>query len=291
MVEVRIEKLLDGPTGDMNLQLDLTIEKGTMVTLMGASGAGKTSTLKILAGLLKPEKGYIGLDGEVWLDTAKGHFTKPQRRNIGYVFQDFALFPNMSVKQNLEYGKGKQTDTQFISELLGIMQLENLQNRRPDTLSGGQKQRVALARALVQKPKLLLLDEPLSALDLKTRLGLQDYLQELHHKMGLTTIMVSHDVGEIIKMSHWVYELDQGKILRQGKPKEILGKHNLSGKFRFSGTVLDITQDEVVYVVTVLIQNELVKVIAQESEVVDLNIGDTVIVASKAFNPIIYKVQ
>lgn len=291
MIEIRINKKLNGPEGEMYLNLDIGIEKGHLVTLYGESGAGKTSTLRILSGLLKPEKGFIKVDGKVWFDSEKKINLKPQERNIGYVFQDYALFPHMTVKQNLEFGTGALSDSWLVSELMDIMELGKLENRRPNTLSGGQKQRIALARALAQQPQILLLDEPLAALDLKIRLRLQDYLQQAHRKFGLTTLLISHDIGEIHKLANWVFVLDKGQVTRQGSPTDVFVNQNLSGKFKFKGEVLAIEQQEVVFIVTVLIQNEVVKIIAQESEVKDLQIGDHVLVASKAFNPIIHKIQ
>ncbi len=291
MIEIRIEKKLNGPEGEMCLDLDLRIEKGQLVTIYGESGAGKTSTLQIVSGLLKPEKGLIKVNGEVWFDAEKKIDLKPQQRNIGYVFQDYALFPHMSVRQNLEFGTSKGQSSKVVSELIDLMGLEKLQHRKPNTLSGGQKQRVALARALVQQPRLLLLDEPLAALDFKIRLKLQDYLQQLHRKFGLTTLLISHDIGEIHKLSDMVFVLEKGRIVRQGNPTAIFVNQNLSGKFKFKGEVLNIEPEEVVFIVTILIQNEVVKIIAEASDIKDLNIGDQVMVASKAFNPIIHKIK
>ncbi|SHG25923.1 ABC transporter ATP-binding protein [Flagellimonas flava] len=291
MIEIKLQKALNGPEGPMMLSLDIAIDKGKLVTLYGPSGAGKTSTLRILSGLLKPDNGYIAVDGRIWLDTAKGIDLKPQERGIGYVFQDYALFPHLTIRQNLEFGLKKSQPREVVSELIHIMELENIQDRKPNTLSGGQQQRVALARALVQRPKLLLLDEPLSALDFGIRLKLQNYLQEVHKTYGLTTVLISHDIGEILKLSDWTFKLHHGKVIQQGNPTDVFTQSSLSGKFKFKGEVIQIQQEDVVFVVSVLIQNELVKIVAQESEVKELSIGDTVIVASKAFNPIIYKIK
>ncbi|MEM9648180.1 MAG: ATP-binding cassette domain-containing protein [Bacteroidota bacterium] len=291
MIDIKVQKALSGPEGPMTLNLDISIAKGKLVTLYGPSGAGKTSTLRILSGLLTPDEGYIIVDGKVWLDTAKSINLKPQERGVGYVFQDYALFPHLTIRQNLEFGLKKGQSRVKVLELLQIMELENIQDRKPNTLSGGQQQRVALARALVQKPKLLLLDEPLSALGLSIRLKLQNYLQQVHKSYGLTTILISHDTGEILKLSDWTFKLHEGKVIREGYPADVFTENNLSGKFKFKGEVIQIEQEDVVFVVTVLIQNELVKIVAQESEVQKLSVGDTVIVASKAFNPILYKIE
>ncbi|MFD2562731.1 ABC transporter ATP-binding protein [Aquimarina rubra] len=291
MIEVNINKTLSTAKGKMLLDIQLNIEKGEFVTLYGPSGAGKTSTLRILAGLLSVDNGQITVDQKVWLDTEQKINVTPQKRKIGYVFQDYALFPNMTVRKNLEFALEKDQDKGVIEELIAIVALEELQHRKPETLSGGQQQRVALARALVRKPEVLLLDEPLSALDIKMRSKLQDYILKVHRQYKLTTILVSHDVGEIIKMSDKIYCLEDGKINRSGDPVTIFTNDQLSGKFQFTGEVIGIQQEEVVYIVTVIIGNNVVKIIAQESEITDLGIGDKVIVASKAFNPVLVKIK
>jgi molybdate transport system ATP-binding protein len=291
MIKIDIHKNLSAHDGNMNLHINCEIEKGELVTLYGASGAGKTSTLRLLAGLLKPDKGEITIDNNTWVDTKNKIFLSPQKRNIGYVFQDYALFPNMTVIQNLEFAKDKLQDKKVITDLIETMELGELKNRKPQTLSGGQQQRVALARALVSKPDILLLDEPLAALDYKIRLKLQDYIAKIHHEYGLTTLLVSHDIGEIMKLSDRVIVLEQGKITQQGNPSEIFSNQNISGKFKFIGEVLKIEPQDVVIIVSVLIQNNVVKVIAEKSEVQSLSIGDKVVVASKAFNPILYKIE
>jgi len=291
MIDLNIHKSLLSADGEMNLDLNLSITKGQLTTLYGDSGAGKTSTLRILSGLLKPDSGTIVVNGEVWYDSKRKINLSPQRRNVGCVFQDYALFPNMTVRQNLEFALSQNQNEKRISEIIEIIELGELQNRKPETLSGGQKQRVALARALVQHPSILLLDEPLSALDAKIRFKLQDYLHRVHREYDLTTILISHDISEIIKLSDHVLFIDKGRIVKEGAPDEVFVNRRISGKFKFTGEVLKIEKQEVVFIVTVLIHSNVVKVIAQESEVEQLHIGDKVMVASKAFNPIIYKID
>lgn len=291
MILKNISKNLQGAQDNMCLSLDLNIQPGQLVTLYGESGAGKTSTLRIIAGLMKPNKGSLSVNGKVWFDANQGINLKPQQRKIGYVFQDYALFPNMTVRKNLEFGLQKNDDRKRVTQLISMVELEALQDRKPDTLSGGQKQRVALARALVQKPEILLLDEPLAALDIKIRSKLQQYIARVHQEYNLTTILVSHDIGEIHKLSDWVYMLENGRIIKQGTPTDLFLNKKISGKFKFTGEVVKIEPQDVVCVVTVLIQTQLVKIIAQESELENLNIGDKVGVASKAFNPVIYKID
>jgi len=291
MIAIAIHKILHTAHGEMSLDVDFTINRGQFVTLYGASGVGKTSILRILAGLLSVEKGTIKVDDIIWLDTSQKVCLTPQQRKIGYVFQDYALFPNMTVRKNLEFALEKGQDKGIVNELISMIELEALQDRKPNTLSGGQQQRVALARALVQKPEVLLLDEPLSALDTKMRTKLQDYILKVHQQYKLTTILVSHDIPEIIKMSDMMYCLKDGTIINQGTPLTIFANNQLSGKFQFAGEVIEIVKEDVINIVTVLIGNNIVKVIAQESEIKELLIGDKVIVASKAFNPAIIKIK
>lgn len=289
MIDIDIHKRLRSSDGDMLLHVTCQIQQGEFTTLYGKSGAGKTSTLRMLAGLMEPDKGKITVNGKLWFDSANSTNLKPQLRNIAYVFQDYALFPNMTVLENLKYARPKSHNEQLLSEIIDIVELGDLQHQKPTTLSGGQKQRVALARAVVQEPYLLLLDEPLSALDRTIRIKLQDYLQQLHKNQNLTTLLISHDLAEIMKLSDSVLMIDHGKIINQGSPEEMFVHNAISGKFKFNGEVLSIKKEDVVYIVTVLIQNQIVKVIAERSEIESLHIGDQVLVASKAFNPILIK--
>ena len=289
MIQVDLKKRLETPEGGMDLQVAFALEKGDFLSLYGPSGAGKTSTLRMLAGLMQPEEGIISGDGKIWFDSHQKVNAKPQQRSLGMVFQDYALFPNMSVRENLEFAGQVKRDAGTINELIEIMELGDLQHRSPETLSGGQKQRVALARSLVQRPKVLLLDEPLSALDHKMRLRLQDYLFTLHQRFELTTILVSHEIGEILKLSNKVLVMEKGKITRTGNPYEVFTTHQIRSKFQFTGEVLAIEKEDVIFILTLLIGNNVVKIIAQSSEVKDLGVGDRVMVASKAFNPVIQK--
>ncbi len=290
MIQLNVSKSLDSVEGKINLRLNLQIEKGQFVTIYGESGAGKTSTLRMLAGLLQPDDGEVCVDNEVWFNKQNNIDRAPQKRKVAYVFQDYALFPHLTVKGNLEFAQTTK-DTAYLEELILKMELGELINRKPATLSGGQKQRVALARALAQKPEILLLDEPLAALDIKIRLKLQEYLRQIHQDYNLTTILISHDLGEIIKLSDRVFVLEKGQIIKSGSPTEVFVDQQISGKFKFTGEVIKIEKQEVVYIVTVLIDQNVVKVIAQETEINNLKIGDKVMVASKAFNPLIYKID
>lgn len=290
MIQISLQKKLRAANGEMQLDVDIEIEQGMLVTLYGNSGAGKTSILRMVAGLLQPEKGLVNVNEECWLDTSKEIALKPQQRKTGFVFQDYALFPNMTVKENLEYALENGQSKAIIDELTNITDLQDLQHRKPGELSGGQKQRVALARALVRKPNILMLDEPLSALDIKMRSLLQDYILRVHKEFNLTTILVSHDIGEVIKMSDRIFILGEGKITRQGLPIEVFSNKQVSGKFQFAGEIISIAKEDVVFVVTILIGVNVVKIVAVESEIQSMSPGDRVMVASKAFNPLLQKI-
>ena len=221
MIRFALHKKLNAASGMMFLQVKCEFESGQLVTLFGKSGVGKTSILRMLAGLMTPDAGQIIVEDATWLDTRQKINLRPQHRKVGLVFQDYALFPNMTVRENLLFALSKPQAQTFVAHLIDIVEFQTLQNRKPDSLSGGQKQRVALARALVQRPKLLLLDEPLSALDIEMRRKLQSYILKVHQEFGLTTILVSHDLSEILKMSDKVIILEEGKIIRQGSPPEV----------------------------------------------------------------------
>jgi molybdate transport system ATP-binding protein len=222
MMKIAIQKRLFAAREDMKLEVDLEITAGELVAIYGASGAGKTSILKMICGLITPDDGSISLQGQPWFDASKKVNLKPQERNVGIVFQDYALFPNMTVKQNLVYALDKKQQRQIVDELLEMMELTNLADKKPEVLSGGQRQRVALARAIVRKPKILLLDEPLSALDTTLRLKIQDYILRIHRDFQLTTILVSHDMLEVSRLASRVYEMEHGKIINEGTPASIL---------------------------------------------------------------------
>ena len=290
MISLNIKKELHGSNGVMNLDINLSLQNGEFVALSGVSGSGKTTLLRILAGLETPKSGKIVVDGETWFDSSKKINLSPQKRNVGFVFQDYALFPNMSVRKNLEFALKKKNEIKKVDEILKIMEIENLSNMKPELLSGGQKQRVAFARTLMTNPKMLLLDEPLSALDTTLRLKLQDELSLIHQKFNITSILVSHDISEVFKLSNRVFKINLGEIQQDGTPNEVFSNQNISGKFKIIGEVLSIKKSDILYIVEVLTNNEIVKATAVEDEIKDLKIGDKLLLSSKAFNPIINKI-
>jgi molybdate transport system ATP-binding protein len=232
MIELSVHKALNFSEGVLPLNIHLNIQKGEFIALQGQSGAGKTSILRIIAGLMQPDSGCVVVDNKKWFSSRDKINLKPQIREVGFAFQDYALFPNMTVRENLTFALKKRQNPSIIENLIELIDLGNLQHIKPQKLSGGQQQRVALARALVQQPKLLLLDEPLSALDANMRTYLQDYLIKTHKEFGITTIMVSHDANEIMKLANRVIQIEQGKIIRIDTPKAIFqySKYQLKGR-------------------------------------------------------------
>ena len=281
MISLNIKKELHGSNGVMNLDINLSLQNGEFVALSGVSGSGKTTLLRVLAGL-EEAFGEIIVDDEIWLNEK---IKKPiQKRDIGFVFQDYALFPNLSVIDNLLYVK---KDKDLAKQLLSLTDLYELKNRYPNSLSGGQKQRVSLCRALMKRPKILLMDEPLSALDPHMRLKLQDEILTLHKEFKTTTIMVSHDPSEMYKLASRVLVLKDGKIIDDGLPKDILLKTQGSQKFSFEGVLLDIIKVDVINIAIVAIGQQIVEVVLSHDEARKLQIGQKVNVSTKAFTPII----
>jgi len=281
MIKIDINKKLHGASGEMDLDIDLKIQEGDFVALAGQSGSGKTTLLRILAGL-EEAQGTIQVGDEIWLDDTKS--LPAQKRKIGFVFQDYALFPNMTIEENLLYAN---KDKELSTKLLTMTDLLELKNRYPNTLSGGQKQRVSLCRAMMNKPKLLLMDEPLSALDPNMRTKLQKEILTLHKEFGTTTIMVSHDPSEIYRLANRVVMLHFGEIINDGLPKEVLLKTTGSAKFSFEGELLDIVKVDVIYIAIVSIGQQLVEVVVSDEEMKDLKVGQVVSISTKAFSPTI----
>ncbi|HGZ71300.1 MAG TPA: ATP-binding cassette domain-containing protein [Nitratifractor sp.] len=279
MIEINLEKELHGANGAMELNVSLTIEEGEFLAIAGKSGSGKTTLLRIIAGL-EEAKGIIRVGEEFWLNGKKA--VAPQKRGVGFVFQDFALFDNMSVEQNLLFAN---SDKALAKYLLEITELSSLAKRLPSSLSGGQKQRVSLCRAMMKRPKLLLMDEPLSALDPSMRTKLQNEILQLHKEFNTTTIMISHDPSEIYKLANRVVYIEDGKLLKSGSPKDILLKSTGSQKLSFEGELIDIIKADILSIAVVAIGQQLVELALSKSELHGLQIGDRVTVSTKAFAP------
>ncbi len=291
MITINVTKRLDTAEGSINANFDLTINTGEFFTLFGPSGAGKTTLMRMIAGLEIPDSGRIAVDGEVWFDSTKKINLPPQKRSIGFVFQDYALFPTMSVRENLLFAADDAKQRANVDELIELVELSQLSDRLPATLSGGQKQRVALARALVRRPKILLLDEPLSALDPTMRQKLQDELALVHSRLGVTTLLVSHDIAETVKLSDRLAQVEAGRIKRTSSPMEFFSPQTLSGKLQLIGEVLKIEEDAPVFIVTLLVGSSIVRTVASTDEASELKIGAHAIISTKAFNPILISIE
>lgn len=291
VIYIDIEKMMLTVNGKVNLAVQTVIKTKELVALFGLSGAGKTTLLRILAGLINPDRGLIKFGETVWFDSEKRINIPPQDRNISLMFQDYALFPNMTVEENILFAQPEKNE-ESVDELLTIFGLLEFRKFKPNGLSGGQKQRVALARALAHKPQLLLLDEPLSALDAEMRLALQTEIAQAHQISGATTIMVSHDLNEVFRLASQVLCIENGVIQRSGTPDEVFSDSSVSGKVQITGQIARFEKQDTVYIVTVITGgNQIIKVIAFESDIENLNIGDSVLVYTKAFNPIISKLN
>ena len=215
--------------------VDITIGKGEFFTLLGPSGCGKTTLLRILAGFIHPTEGQV-LIGEKNITN-----WEPEKRNMGIVFQNYALFPNMTVRDNIAYGlKVRKKSKEFIWEkcdyYMELAGLKELENRRINELSGGQQQRVAIARALVIEPQMLLLDEPMSNLDVALRVKMREEIRAIQQKIGITTLFITHDQQEALSISDKVAVMKDGKVLQVGEPEEIYNHPNQEFVANFVGT-------------------------------------------------------
>ena len=282
MIEFSLKKELFGVNENMELNVKINFKSGSFISLSGESGSGKTTILRCLAGLEKAN-GFIKVDDEIWQD--EKIFLSPQKRRIGFVFQDYALFENLSVKDNFLF---VEKDINHCNKLLDMLGLMSLKDRYPANLSGGQKQRGALGRAMMRKPKLLLLDEPLSALDPHLRARLQDEISKIQDLFKTTAILVSHDPNEIYKLANYMFVLKNGKIIKKGTPKEILLKTSGSQKFAFSGTLLNLEKIDTIFIATVSVGQQITQVALAND--FGLKIGDEITISSKAFNLNISKI-
>jgi len=239
MLEVEIKHRLG------RFALDVGFASGAGLTaLFGRSGAGKTSVVNIIAGLIRPERGRVVVDGNVLLDTARGIFVPMHRRRIGYIFQEGRLFPHLTVRQNLLYGRwfsrrgARQATIGEVGALLGI---EHLLDRRPGALSGGEKQRVAIGRALLANPRLLLMDEPLAALDTPRKDEILPYIEKLRDEAGIPIVYVSHAIAEVTRLATTMVLMSEGKVDAVGPVTELMGRLDLyprTGRFE-AGAVIE----------------------------------------------------
>jgi molybdate transport system ATP-binding protein len=212
MIYIDIEYKILTSEGSHILSVKTELPKNQFICISGPSGIGKTTFLRMIAGLTKPDRGIIRMGDCIFFDSMNNINISPQKRNVGFMFQDYALFPNMTVEENISFAQNKVKDKAWVDTLIKSYGLEALRNQKPDKLSGGQKQRTALARALAKKADILLLDEPLSSVDSNLRIKLQNEILKAHADFGSTTLLVSHDQDEINKMAQCVLQLEYNQI-------------------------------------------------------------------------------
>lgn len=255
MIHCQVKKLLKGPQGPLNLLFNNDLSEGEIIGLYGPSGSGKTSILRMIAGLMKPDEGLITFQKETWFNQKQKINKAIQKRNVGFIFQDYALFPHLNVLQNIAYGLSNNENQNRVHELIDLTGLSKLINHYPATLSGGQQQRVALCRALVPNPKLILLDEPLSALDGSTRRNLQMGFKQLHREFGFTAIMVSHDISELLRVCDRLINIETGKIVSDQSIQEY-ATHSENSKISTLAEVIQINRNDDQNSIIVLLGNE-----------------------------------
>jgi molybdate transport system ATP-binding protein len=230
---------------EFQINLALKAKQGSITSLFGRSGTGKTSIINMIAGIVTPDTGMIKVGEDVLFDSAKGINLPPEKRKLGYVFQDCRLFPHLDVRRNLLYGSkaaqnGKKATFDHVVDVLGI---HTLLERKPANLSGGEKQRVAIGRALLSQPRLLLMDEPLASIDIQLRSEILPYIEDLRDTFGLTVIYVSHSIDEVIRLSDKMVLISNGIKQAEGNVEEIMSRldlHSLTGRFN-AGAVLSTT--------------------------------------------------
>jgi len=225
---VRVER------GAFTLDVDLMLPGRGVTALFGHSGSGKTTVLRVLAGLARIPGARVAFGGDVWQDDARGVFVPTHRRGLGYVFQEASLFEHLEVRANLEFGRKRVAASErrfalpVVTELLGI---GHLLDARPATLSGGERQRVAIARTLLASPRLLLMDEPLAALDLKRKLEILPYLERMHDELALPVVYVSHSADEVARLADHLVVLEDGHVAASGALAETLARIDIAGSF------------------------------------------------------------
>jgi molybdate transport system ATP-binding protein len=280
MTHLSLQKKLHSADGQLLLDVNCEIEDGAFISLYGPSGAGKTSLLRMLAGFMQPDVGVIKVNGEVWFDSKNKINIVPQKRMTGFVFQDYALFPNMNVEENILFGLPKTGSRQIVEELLELTGLSGLRQKKIQVLSGGQQQRVALARALARKPKLLLLDEPLSAIDNEMRSNLQQTLLSIHSHYKVTAIIVSHDINEIVKLTSKTIHLQNGKIRQLASPVEIF-MNELQDEGKLNAVFLSLETSGNQSHALILVGDQVLKIACSREDANDLQKGDEIVVAFK----------
>jgi molybdate transport system ATP-binding protein len=277
MIKAKLEKMLNTADGRQKFSAELQLNKGDILAVYGPSGIGKTTLLRMLAGLTEADSGKIIVSDRTWYDHTKNIRLPPQKRNAGMVFQDYALFPNMTVEGNLKFA-GESDD--LVEELLDTTGLLQLRHKKPWQLSGGQQQRVALARALAQQPQILLLDEALSALDKALQKEMQELLLRLHKRYNMTTILVSHNLSEILTLANRLLVLEKGTSQFYENPITYFNK--TEDHITLKGTIKSLGFNHFI----LQSGNQIYQIPMKPSEMQELNEGDPAEIQLLAFKAI-----
>jgi len=286
MIEITIEKKLFISNNIHKLCAELRTRPGDKVVIYGKSGSGKTSLLKMIAGIIRPDEGRITMQGHTWFDATNNTNLPIQQRGIGFVFQDLALFPHMTVLEHLLFAQGKQKDSAYLDDLLNLTQLNNFTDKKPKQLSGGQQQRLAIIRALARKPQFLLLDEPFSALDPALRSDIRKELDALQTAQQFTLFLVSHDKEDTLGLANSYIELKDGKAFQQNNQSPshssaIPGVSNdniiySKDTLNYTGSVQNIYPIELGYILDIQLNNEVLKLPVDAHTASKFNSGDTI---------------
>ncbi|MEM6378319.1 MAG: ATP-binding cassette domain-containing protein [Bacteroidota bacterium] len=287
MIEIKCTKSLNTASGPQVLRLDLSLPSGRCIGVFGDSGVGKTTLLRLLAGLESPDSGRIKFKDTIWFDSK--YSLPPQARKVGIAFQHPALFPHLTVRQNMLFGSDLKNHDPMFEDLLKLIEMEKLADQYPRRLSGGQQQRVAFARALIARPELLLMDEPFTGLDQQIKSQIMDYFAGYRYKQNLSTFLVSHSITDVYRLCDVVVLLEDHQVKQVGSPESVFGASSLSGSIRQHAVILDIEPSGVVYILTLAIGQQIAKMVAHQEELDDLKVGDWVQLETKAFSPILRK--
>ncbi|HNY30313.1 MAG TPA: ATP-binding cassette domain-containing protein [Fibrobacteria bacterium] len=283
-----LRRKLSSATGPMEVEVDLQVGAGERLALFGPSGSGKSSVLRMVAGLLRPDEGHVEVDGVVWFDSAARLDLPPHRRRPGMVFQDHALFPHRTAFQNILDGvQGPGDRAKRAREFLDVFELSGVGDHPPTRLSGGQKQRVALARTLASDPGILLLDEPFSALDASLRGRVIEETAMHLDRERKATILVSHDMGEVWRLADRVLRLEQGQVVALGPPDSVFAGGTSTPRLRIPATVLALRESEGFVVVTASAAGTVVRAVISVEEARTLLPGTSVLLAAKAFETMV----
>jgi len=254
VIKLNLHKTYRARKDYVSFHFQANLKENQIVGIYGKSGVGKSTLLRMMSGLSEPDEGELAIGNQQWYNSSNKLNLKAQKRSVGFLFQDYALFPNMTVRKNIFYGVEQEQDKSFIQRLIKISELEDILNKYPSELSGGQQQRVALVRALARKPRILLLDEPLSALDEELRDKLQNEILEVKKILDITIIFISHSKTEVLKLADEILVLEDRKVKFQGTPLEWFKKTSKPQK----GVIVEVGDNNKTF--KILVNGELVEV-------------------------------